>query len=63
MAVLICMAERPGEVVTRDEFAEIVWKDRVVSDEVLSRNISLLRSHFDDVWARYNSEESHATAE
>ncbi|MCZ6619839.1 MAG: winged helix-turn-helix domain-containing protein [Gammaproteobacteria bacterium] len=48
MAVLVCLAERPGDVVTRDEFAEAVWTDRVVSDEVLSRNISLLRSQLGD---------------
>lgn len=48
MAVLVCLAEHAGDVVTRDEFAETVWKDRIVSDEVLSRNISLLRSQLGD---------------
>ncbi|MFB3105987.1 MAG: transcriptional regulator [Pseudomonadales bacterium] len=48
MAVLVCLAEHSGDVVTRDEFAEVVWKDRIVSDEVLSRNISLLRSQLGD---------------
>ena len=48
MAVLKMLAEHQGNVVTRDEFAEEVWRGRVVSDEVLSRNISLLRSHLGD---------------
>jgi TolB-like protein/DNA-binding winged helix-turn-helix (wHTH) protein/Tfp pilus assembly protein PilF len=48
MAALVCMAQRPGETVTRDEFIRDVWMGRVVSDEVLSRCISILRSTFDD---------------
>jgi len=48
MAALVCMAQRPGETVTRDEFIRDVWMGRVVSDEVLSRCISILRSAFDD---------------
>jgi TolB-like protein/DNA-binding winged helix-turn-helix (wHTH) protein len=48
MAVLKCLAERPGEVVTRDQFIERVWGGRIVSDEVLSRCISQLRIRFDD---------------
>lgn len=48
MAVLKCLAERPGEVVTRDQFIERVWSGRIVSDEVLSRCISQLRIRFDD---------------
>lgn len=43
MAVLLCLARRAGEVVTRDEFSAEVWSGRVVSDEALSRCISLLR--------------------
>jgi adenylate cyclase len=43
MGVLVCLAERAGEVVTRDEFIECVWDGRIVSDEVLSRCISQLR--------------------
>ena len=48
MAVLVCMARRAGEVVTRDEFISEVWAGRVVSDEALSRCISLLRQVFAD---------------
>ena len=43
MAVLVCLARRAGEVVTRDEFVEEVWAGRVVSGEALSRCISLLQ--------------------
>jgi DNA-binding winged helix-turn-helix (wHTH) protein/TolB-like protein/Tfp pilus assembly protein PilF len=43
MAVLACLARHAGEVVTRDEFVEEVWGGRIVSDEALSRCISLLR--------------------
>lgn len=48
MASLVCMARRPGDTITRDEFIADVWMGRVVSDEVLSRCISILRSTFDD---------------
>jgi DNA-binding winged helix-turn-helix (wHTH) protein/TolB-like protein len=43
MAVLTCLARHVGEVVTRDELCAEVWGGRVVSDEALSRCISLLR--------------------
>jgi TolB-like protein/DNA-binding winged helix-turn-helix (wHTH) protein/tetratricopeptide (TPR) repeat protein len=48
MAVLVCLAERPGDVVTRDRFIARVWNGRIVSDEVLSRCISQLRTRLDD---------------
>ena len=48
MAVLACLARHPGEVVTRDEFSAEVWGGRVVSDEALSRCISVLRQIFGD---------------
>jgi DNA-binding winged helix-turn-helix (wHTH) protein/TolB-like protein/Tfp pilus assembly protein PilF len=48
MAVLVCLARHAGEVVTRDEFSAEVWAGRVVSDEALSRCISLLRQVFED---------------
>ena len=48
MDVLVCLAERQGEVVSRDDFAEKVWAGRVVNDEVLSRNISILRAQLGD---------------
>jgi len=48
MAVLTCLACHVGEVVTRDEFSAEVWGGRVVSDEALSRCISVLRQVFTD---------------
>jgi TolB-like protein/DNA-binding winged helix-turn-helix (wHTH) protein/tetratricopeptide (TPR) repeat protein len=48
MDVLVCLAERAGDVVTREQFIQRVWGGRVVTDEVLSRCISLLRTHLGD---------------
>ena len=48
MAVLTCLARHVGEVVTRDELCTEVWGGRIVSDEALSRCISLLRHVLDD---------------
>ncbi len=48
MDVLVCLATRAGEVVTRDELLREVWSDTIVGDEVLSRAISLLRSCLGD---------------
>jgi adenylate cyclase len=48
MSILVELARRPGEVIGRDEFAETVWRGRVVSDEVLSHNVSVLRSALGD---------------
>jgi TolB-like protein/DNA-binding winged helix-turn-helix (wHTH) protein len=48
MGVLVHLAERRGEVVTREQFIERVWHGRVVTDEVLSRCISLLRTQLGD---------------
>ena len=48
MAVLRCLAERPGEVVSKDEFMETVWGDAVVTDDALLRCISELRKAFGD---------------
>ena len=43
MDVLVKLASRSGAVVTRDEFMTEVWRGRVVTDEALSRCVSLLR--------------------
>jgi TolB-like protein len=48
MAVLTCLARHVGEVVTREEFSAEVWGGRIVSDEALSRCISLLRQVLGD---------------
>lgn len=48
MAVLVALARGAGEVVTRNQLIDEVWQGRLVSDEVLSRCVSLLRSALDD---------------
>ncbi|MCE7991063.1 MAG: hypothetical protein HEP71_03750 [Roseivirga sp.] len=49
MAVLCSLAQKPAEVVSRDELFATVWKDTVVVDMALTRAISELRSVFKDV--------------
>ena len=48
MGVLLCLAEHAPQVVTREQFIAEVWNGRIVTDEVLSRAISLLRTEFED---------------
>lgn len=48
MDVLLCLARVPGEVVTREELLNRVWKRVVVTDEVLTRCISELRTLLGD---------------
>ncbi len=48
MATLLELARAGGAVVTRQMFADTVWKGRVVSDESLSHNISALRGVLGD---------------
>ncbi len=48
MEVLACMAARPGETVTKEEFMAEVWTGTVVTDDVLARCISELRKALDD---------------
>jgi Tol biopolymer transport system component/DNA-binding winged helix-turn-helix (wHTH) protein len=48
MHVLVCLAERPGEPVSREELMETVWKDTIVVEESLTRAISELRKIFND---------------
>jgi len=48
MGVLVALARGAGEVVTRNQLIDEVWQGRLVSDEVLSRCVSLLRSALDD---------------
>lgn len=43
MDLLVCLAERPGEVWTRDQLFDRVWAGRTVSDGSLSTAISELR--------------------
>ena len=46
--VLMALAERGGNVVTRDELIAEVWDGRLTGDEPINRCISQLRKHFGD---------------
>jgi DNA-binding winged helix-turn-helix (wHTH) protein/tetratricopeptide (TPR) repeat protein len=48
MEVLVCLAEKPGEVISREQLIRAVWPDAVVTDDVLTRCISELRKALDD---------------
>lgn len=48
MHVLTTLAERPGAAVTRDELADRVWADTIVSDETITVAISDLRRALGD---------------
>src|SRR5215470_2859177 len=48
MHVLVTLAERPGEVVTREELMSRVWSGVFVTDDVLHRAVRELRRLFDD---------------
>jgi DNA-binding winged helix-turn-helix (wHTH) protein len=48
MAVLICLAEQPGQVVTKERLLQTVWADTHVTQHVLARSISELRKIFHD---------------
>src|SRR5262245_44923610 len=48
LAVLRTLAERPGQVVTKDELFRIVWPDTAVSDAALSSCILELRHALQD---------------
>lgn len=48
MGVLICLAEQPGRVVTKERLLQTVWADTHVTQHVLARSISELRKIFHD---------------
>ncbi len=48
MSVLVALAVAPGEVVTRAELLETVWKETFVSENSLSKAISRLRRALSD---------------
>ena len=48
MEVLVCLAERPGQVVTKEQLMQAVWRDTFVGDSALARTISELRKVFAD---------------
>ena len=48
MDVFVCLIERSGKTVAKDEFMERVWAGTVVTDDVLARCISELRKALGD---------------
>jgi DNA-binding winged helix-turn-helix (wHTH) protein/tetratricopeptide (TPR) repeat protein len=48
MGVLVCLAKHAPETATRDEIFDEVWRDTVVQDEALTRNIHVLRTNLED---------------
>jgi len=46
--LLVLLASRPGEVVTKDEILDRIWQGRFVSDSVLSRTMTELRHVLQD---------------
>ncbi len=48
MELLVCLASRPGEVMTRQELEEQVWRGVVVSDDALTSAVIKLRKAFGD---------------
>src|SRR5262249_49267487 len=48
MRVLVCLAERPGEVVSKERLFAEVWQGTYVSEDVLTRAIAELRRVFED---------------
>ena len=54
MDVLVYLAERAGEVVSREDFNQHVWHPTVVADDALTRCISELRRALGDTAAKPN---------
>jgi TolB-like protein/DNA-binding winged helix-turn-helix (wHTH) protein/Flp pilus assembly protein TadD len=48
MEVLVCLAEHPGEPLSKEKLLQSVWHDTFVSDDVLTRSIFELRRVFAD---------------
>jgi len=48
MEVLVCLARRAGEPVSKEELLQAVWPDTFVTDDGLKRSISELRRVFED---------------
>ena len=48
MLVLVCLAERAGQMITKDRLLHSAWADTAVGDDVLTRAISELRRLFED---------------
>ncbi|MCH7821758.1 MAG: winged helix-turn-helix domain-containing protein [Proteobacteria bacterium] len=48
MAVLLSLARRDGDLVTRDQLVDEVWGGRAMPDDPINRCLSQLRGHLDD---------------
>lgn len=48
MDVLVCLAERPGELVTREELIHVVWHGTDTGDSALTRCVGELRNQLED---------------
>ncbi len=48
MEVLVHLAERPGELVSKRDLVDAVWRVEVISDGTLTRAVALLRKAFGD---------------
>jgi DNA-binding winged helix-turn-helix (wHTH) protein/TolB-like protein/Tfp pilus assembly protein PilF len=53
LKVLLSLAQRDGDVVTRDELVEECWDGRPTADEPINRSISQLRKHLGDTERPY----------
>jgi TolB-like protein len=48
MEVLLCLAEHPGETLSKEQLFQAVWPNIVVTEDVLKRCVAELRRAFDD---------------
>jgi TolB-like protein/Tfp pilus assembly protein PilF len=48
MGVLLCLAQHPGETLSKGQLFQAVWPNTVVTEDVLTRCIAELRRAFDD---------------
>src|SRR5499433_2797060 len=48
MGVLLCLAEHPGETLSKEQLFQAVWPNIIVTEDVLKRCIAELRRAFDD---------------
>src|SRR5215813_4321402 len=48
MGVLLCLADHPGETLSKEQLFQAVWPNIVVTEDVLKRCIAELRRGFND---------------
>jgi len=48
MDVLLCLADRPGEVLTKEEIVDRVWQTEFIADNTLTKRIAELRDALGD---------------